>query len=54
MRPSAMLATSALHLSGHRRRQITFRPGTSLRVERGEKHLAPNQGSTGCGPFVLT
>ena len=48
MRPPAMLATSALHLSGHRRRrQIACRPGTSLGVERGENHLAPNQGCTG-------
>jgi len=39
-----MLATSALHLSGHRRRQITCRPGTSLGVGRGDNRLAPNQG----------
>jgi len=49
-----MLATSALHLSGHRRRQIACRPGTSLGVERGDNHLAPNQGCTGVGPFVPT
>ena len=30
-----MLATSALHLSGHRRRQIACRPGTSLGAGRG-------------------
>ena len=54
MRPSAMLATSAMHLSGHRRRQIACRQGTSLGVGRGENHLAPNQGCTGGGPFVPT
>ena len=56
MRPPAMLATSALHHSGHRRRQIAFRPETSLRVGRCENHLAPNQGRTGGGggPFVPT
>jgi len=42
-----MLATSALHLSGHRRRQIACRPETSLGVRRGENHLAPNHGCTG-------
>ena len=49
MRPPAMLATSALHLSGRRRRrrQIACRPGTSLGVGRGENHLAPNRGCTG-------
>ena len=47
MQPPAMLATSALHLSGHRHRQITCHPGTSLGVGRGENHLAPNQGCTG-------
>jgi len=52
MRPPAMLATSALHLSGHR--QITCRPGSSLGVGRGENHLASNQGCTGGGPFVPT
>jgi len=31
-----MLATSALHLSGHRRRQIACRLETSLGVGRGE------------------
>jgi len=36
MRPPAMLATSALHLSGHRRRKIACRPGTSLGVGRGD------------------
>jgi hypothetical protein len=40
-----MLATSALHFSGHRRRQIACRSGTSLGLGRGENHLAPNQGS---------
>ena len=35
MWPPAMLATSALHLSGHRRRQIAYRPGNSLGVGRG-------------------
>ena len=54
MRPPAMLATFTLHLSGHRRRQIACRPGTSLGVGRGENHLAPNQGCTGGGPFVST
>ena len=55
MRPSAMLATSALHLSGHRRRrQIACRPGTSLGVGRRDNHLATNQGcKEGC-PFVPT
>jgi len=48
-----MLATYALHLSG-RRRQITYRPGTSLGVGRGNNQLAPNQGCTGGGPFVPT
>ena len=38
MRLPVMLATSALHLSGHRGRQITFRPGTSLGVGRGDNH----------------
>ena len=47
MRPPAMLATSALHLSGHRRRQIACRRETSLGVGTGENHLAPNQGCTG-------
>ena len=47
MQPPAMLATSALHLSSHRRRQIARRPGTSLGVGRGENHLAPNQGCLG-------
>ena len=55
MRPPAMLATYALHLSGHRRRQITCCPGTSLGVGRGGNHLAPNQGCTGGGGrFVPT
>ena len=54
MRPPAMLATSALHLSGHRRRQIACRPGTSVGVRRGENHLATNQGSMGGGPFAPT
>ena len=54
MRPPAILATYALHHSGHRRRQITCRPGTSLGVGRGENHLAPNQGCTGRGQFVPT
>jgi len=52
-----MLATPALHLSGHRcrrRRQTACHPETSLSVGRGENHLAPNQGSTGGGPFVPT
>ena len=50
-----MLATSALNLSGHRRRrQIACRPGTSLGVGRGENHLATNQGCTRDGPFVPT
>jgi len=34
-----MLATSALHLSGHRRRQLAGRPGTSLVVGRSDNHL---------------
>ena len=42
-----MSATSELDLSGHRRRQIACRPGTSLAVGRGEYHLATNQGCTG-------
>ena len=46
MRPPAMLATSALHLSGHRRRQIACRPGTSSGAGRGENHLATNHGCT--------
>ena len=54
MRQPAMLATSTLHLSGHRRRQIANRPGTSLNVGRGENHLAPSHGCTGGGPFVPT
>jgi len=55
MQPPAMLATSPLHLSSHRRhRQITCHPGTSLGVERGDNHLASNQGCTGGGPFVPT
>ena len=54
MRSPAMLATSTLHLSGHRLRQIACRPGTSLGVGRGENHLAPNQDCTGGGPFVPT
>ena len=54
MRPPAMLATSALHLSGHRRRQNACSPGISLGVGRGENHLAPNQGCTGGGSFVPT
>jgi len=49
-----MLATSALHLSGHRRRQIAYRPGTSLGAGRSENHLATNQGCTRGGPFVPT
>jgi len=49
-----MLATSALHFSGHRRRQIACRPETSLGVGRSDNHLAPNQGCTGGGPFVPT
>jgi len=39
-----MLATPALHLSGHRRRQIAHRPGSSLRVGRvtlGNKRQVP-------------
>jgi len=52
MGPPAKLATSALHLSGHRRRQIACRPGTPIGVGRGENHLAPNQGCTTGGPFV--
>ena len=45
-----MLATSALHLSDHRRRrQIAFRPGNSLGVGRGKNHLAPN-----CETSVVT
>jgi len=47
MRPPAMLATSALHLSGHRRRQIACRQVTSLGVGRGENHLAPNRAVRG-------
>ena len=54
MRPPAMSATSALHLSGHRRRQIACRPGTSIGVQRIENHLALNQSCTGVGPFVRT
>ena len=53
MQPPAMLATSALPLSGHRR-QIACRPGTSLGVGRGENHLAPNHGRTRDGPFIPT
>jgi len=49
-----MLATSALHLSGHRYRQIACCPGTSLGVGRGDNHLAPNQGCTGAVPFFPT
>ena len=41
MRLPAMLATAALHLSDHLRRQIACRPGTSLGVGRGDNHLAP-------------
>ena len=41
-----MLATSALHISGHHR-QIACRPGTSLGVGIGDNHLVPNQGCTG-------
>ena len=51
MRPPAMLATTALHLSGHRGRQIACHPGTSLDVGRGENHLAPNQGCLGGWPI---
>ena len=47
MRPPAMLATSVPRLTGHRRRQIACRPGTSLGVGRGGNYLAPNQGCTG-------
>ena len=54
MRLPTMLATSALHLSGHRRHQIACRPGTSLGVGRGDNHLVPNQGCTGGSPFVPT
>ena len=43
-----MLATSALHLSGHRRRQIACRPGTSLGVGTGDNHLVPNGGWSIC------
>jgi len=52
MRPPAMLATSALHLSGHRRRrrrQIACCQGNSLGLGRGDNHLLPNQGCTGGG-----
>ena len=42
-----MLATSAMHLLGHRRRQIACRPGTYLGVGRGDNHLAKNRGCTG-------
>jgi len=49
-----MLATSALHPSGHRRRQIACRPRTSLGAGRSDNHLATNQGCTGAGPFVTT
>jgi len=49
-----MLATSALHTSGLRRRQIACRPGSSLGVGGGDNHLAPNQGCTGSGLFVPT
>ena len=38
MRPPAMLATSALHLSGHRRCQIAWR---QIRAVRGVVHLFP-------------
>jgi len=47
-----MLATCALHLSGHHRCQIACHPGTSVGVGRGDNHLAPNWGCTGGGPFV--
>ena len=49
MQLPVMLATSALHLSGHR--QITCHPGTSLGVGRGDVHLVPNQGCMEGGPF---
>jgi len=49
-----MLATSALHISDHRRRQIAWGPGNSLGEGRGDNHLATNQGCTGVGPFVPT
>ena len=44
MRLPAMLATSALHLSGHRHRQIACRPGTSL----GSTFLAFKKQITDC------
>ena len=53
MQPPAMLDTSALQLLGLRRRQISCRPGTSLGVGRGDKHLAPNQVCTGGGISVI-
>ena len=34
-----MLATSALHLAGHRRRQFACHPETSLGTVRGENHV---------------
>ena len=49
-----MLATSVLYLSGHRRRQISYRPRTSLGVGSGQDHLAPNKGCTRGGQFVPT
>ena len=49
MSSPVILATSVLHLSGHRSRQIACHPGTSLGVGRGENHLAPNQGCMGGG-----
>ena len=49
-----MLATSALHLSGHHRRQIVCCLGTSVGVGRGDNYLAPHQGCTVGGPFVPT
>ena len=40
LQPPAMLATSSLHLSGQRCRQIACHPGTSVGVGRGDNHLA--------------
>ena len=38
-----VVATSALHLSGHRHRKIACRLRTSLGVGRGDNHVAPNR-----------
>jgi len=48
-----MSATSALHLSDHRRRQIACRPGNSLDVERGDNHLGHIRAEGGVHLFPL-